>query len=72
MDHEDGKKDPYIKKPDKLSYSKCVSWEEAVYTYFTDMRNSQGVPLVYFIQKTPAPSGIFIDGEQEIVLNFPL
>ena len=38
-----------------------------MYTYFTAMKNSLGVPLAYVICNTPAPSGIFIDREQEII-----
>ena len=57
-----GKKDPYIEKTDKLSHSKWLAWEEMVYTYFTDMKNSRGVPLTYVIRKNPAPLGIIIDG----------
>ena len=32
LDYEDGKKDPDIKKPDKLSHSKWVAREDMVYT----------------------------------------
>ena len=72
LDYEDGKKDPEIEKPDKLSHRKWVAWEEMEYTYFTAMRNSQGVPIAYVIRKTPDPSGIVIDREQEIIKNSPL
>ena len=40
-----------------------------VYTYFTAMINSQGVPLAYIICKTPYPSSIFIDREHYIIKN---
>ena len=40
-----------------------------MYTYFTAMKNSQGVYLTYAICKTPDPSGIFIDRDQEIIKN---
>ena len=43
-----------------------------MYTYFTAMKNSRGVPLAYVIGKTPDLSGIFIDREQEIIQNAPL
>ena len=63
LDYEDGKKDPNTKKPDRFSHSKWVYWEEMLYNYFTATKNSQGVPLKYFIFKTPSPSGIVIDRE---------
>ena len=63
LDHKNGKKDPDINKPDNLSHRKWVAWEETVYTYFTDTRNSRGVTLAYVIRKTPDPSGIIIDME---------
>ena len=72
LDYEDWKKDPYINKPDSLLHSKWVALEEMVYTYFTAMKNIQGVPLVYFILKAVDPSGIVIDREQEIIKNDPL
>ena len=43
-----------------------------MYNYFIVTKNSQGVPLVYVIRKTPAPSGIVIYREQEIIQNDPL
>ena len=61
LDYEDGKKDEYIKKPDKFSNIKWAAWEEMVYTNFTAVNNSRGVPLACVIRKTPSPSGIFID-----------
>ena len=72
LDYEDWKKYPYINKPDSLLHSKWVALEEMVYTYFTAMKNIQGVPLVYFILKAIDPSGIVIDREQEIIKNDPL
>ena len=36
------------------------------------MKNSRGLTLAYVIHKTPAPSGIAIDREQEIIQNFLL
>ena len=36
------------------------------------MKNSRGVPLLYVIYNTSAPSGIIIDREQEIIKNSPL
>ena len=71
LDYKDGKKDSYIQKLDKFSHSKWVAWEEMVYTYFTAMKNSQGVPLTYVTRKTPAPPCIVIDREQEIIQNHP-
>ena len=59
--YEDGKKDQDIQKTNKFLHSKCVAWEELVYTYFIDMKNSRGVPFAYVICKTPDPSGIVID-----------
>ena len=35
LNYEDGRKYPYIEKPDKFSHRKWVAWEEMVYTYFT-------------------------------------
>ena len=43
-----------------------------MYTYFTAMKNRQGLPLTYVICKTPGPSGIFIDREQELIQNSPI
>ena len=43
-----------------------------VYTYFTDIYKSRGVPLTYVIRKTPTTSGFIIDNEQEITQNTPL
>ena len=43
-----------------------------MYTYFNDIKNSRGVPLAYVICKTPAPSGIVIEMEEEIIQNSPL
>ena len=67
LNYKDGGKVPDIDKPDKFSQIKWVASEETVYTYFADMRNSWGVPLVYNILNTPAPSDIFIDREQDII-----
>ena len=61
LEYEDWKKDPHTEKPDNFSHSKWVAWEEMVYTYFTAIENSQGVPLTYVIHKTPSPSGIVMD-----------
>ena len=72
LDYENRKKYPDIEKPDKLSHRKLVSWEEVVYNYFTNMKNSQGSPLEYFTWKNPSLSGIVIDREQEIIQNSPL
>ena len=72
LDYEYGKKDPYVKKPDKFSHSKWVTEEEMVYTYFTAMENIQGVSLAYFICKAPDPSGIVINREQEIIQHYSL
>ena len=72
LEYEDGKKEPDIEKPDKLSNRKWVVWGEMVYTYFNAMENSQGVPLQYVISKTPAPSGIVMDRGQEIIQNYLL
>ena len=71
LDYEDGKKDLDIKKHDKFSHIKWVAWEEMVHTYFTSMKDSQGVPLAYVIVKTPVPSGIVIDRRQEIIKMIP-
>ena len=71
LDCEDGNKDPYINKPNKVSHIKWVAWEEMVHTYFTSMKDSQGVPLAYVIVKTPVPSGIVIDRRQEIIKMIP-
>ena len=38
LDYKDMKKDPDIKKPDKFSHIKWVSWEDMVYTYFNAMK----------------------------------
>ena len=43
-----------------------------VYTYFTAMKNSQGVTLAYFICNTPDPSGIVIYRDQEIIQSTSL
>ena len=72
LDYENGKKEPDIEKYDQLSYSKWVSWEEMVYTYFINTKNSRGVTLAYIICKTPDPSGIVIDREQNIIQNSTL
>ena len=40
LDHEDGKKDTDIDKPDKFSNSKWVAWEDMVYTYFTTLKKT--------------------------------
>ena len=61
LDYKDGKKDPYIEKPDKFSHSKCVPWEDMVYTYFTATKNIRGLTLTYFILNNPDPSCIVID-----------
>ena len=60
LDYEDGEKDPETEKPDNFSHSKWLAWEGMVYTYFTAMKNSQGVPLEYVIRKTLYPSDIVI------------
>ena len=43
-----------------------------MYTYLTDMKNSQVLSLAYVIFKTPSPSNIFIEREREIIKNAPL
>ena len=55
LDYKDGKKYPNIEKSDKFLHSKWVAWEDMVYTYFTSMKNSRGVPITYGIRKTPSP-----------------
>ena len=72
LDYKDGKKGSCINKPDKFSHNKWVAWEETVYNYFTGMINIQVVPLLYVIRNTPAPSGIFVYMEQDIIQNAPL
>ena len=63
LEYEYGKKDPGIKKSDKLSHSKELYWEEMVYTYFTAMKNIRWIPLAYILLNTPSLSGIIIDSE---------
>ena len=72
LEYEDGKKDPEIRKPDKFSQSKWVSWEAIGYNYFTNIKNSRVSPLAYVIRKTPDRSGIVIEREQEIIQDAPL
>ena len=72
LDYDYGKKYPYIKKPDNFSHCKQVAWGDIVYTYFTTIKNIRVVPLAYIIRNTPAPSGIVIDREYEIIQNAPL
>ena len=43
-----------------------------LYTYFTAMKNSRGITPAYILRKTPDPSRIIIDGEQEIIKRSPL
>ena len=43
-----------------------------VYTYFTAMKNIQGLPLTYVILKTPYLSDVVVDREHEIIKNTPL
>ena len=72
LDYKDGKKDPDIEKPDKISHNKWVAWEEIVYTHFTAMKNIRGIsPFTHVLRKTPYWSIINIDGEQEIINNAP-
>ena len=42
-----------------------------MYNYFNAMKNIRGLPFSYVIRKTPAPSVIVIDREQEIIQNDP-
>ena len=72
FDYKDRKKDPDTNKTDNLSHIKWLAWEEMVYTYSTAMKNIRGVPLTYVICKTPAPSGIVIYREQDIIKKSPL
>ena len=44
LDYEDGKKGPYIEKPDKFSHNKWVAWEDMVYTYFTTTKTAKLYP----------------------------
>ena len=67
FDYKDGKKDPDIEKTENFSHSKWVAWWERVYNYFTATKNSQRLTITYVIRKTPDPSGIVIDREQEII-----
>ena len=71
LDCQDGKKDPDIKKPDNFSHINWLAQEEMAYTYFTSMKNRRGLPLAYVICKTPSPSCIVIDREQEMIKNTP-
>ena len=63
LDYEYGETYPDTKKPDKFSHRKWVYWEETVYNYFTDVKDSQGLSLTYIILKTPNPSGIVMEKE---------
>ena len=72
LEQEVRNKDLDIEKHDKFSHINWVALEDMVYTYFTATKNIQGVPLAYIIGNTPAPYGIVIDREQEIILNAPL
>ena len=43
-----------------------------MYTYFTANKNSQTIPLAYFLLETLAPSSILIYREQDIIKKIPL
>ena len=43
-----------------------------VYTYFTTMKNSRGLPVVYGILNIPVTSDTFIDREQALMQNASL
>ena len=43
-----------------------------VYNYFTTMENIRGAPIAYVLRKTPSPSIIIMDREQENITNTPL
>ena len=43
-----------------------------VYTYFTTMKNSRGLLVVYGILNTPVTSDTFIDREQALMQNASL
>ena len=55
LDYGYGEKDPDAKKPDMFSHRKWVAWEKTVYTYFTDIKNSRGLPLAYVIRNNLYP-----------------
>ena len=44
LDYEDKKKDSYIDKYDNFSHRNGLAWEDMVYTYFNDTKNSQVLP----------------------------
>jgi hypothetical protein len=51
IEHEEGKIDSQVDKPDKFKYEEWMEWEKSVYTYLLSMKNSLGVPLAYVVRK---------------------
>lgn len=49
VEHDEGKVDAKIDKPNKFKYEEWTKWEKSVYTYLLATNNSLGVPLAYFI-----------------------
>lgn len=51
VEHEEGKIESQIDKPNKFKYEEWTEWEKSVYTYLLSTKNSLGVPLAYVIRK---------------------
>lgn len=70
LDYEKSKKDSDLDKPSKFSPDKWVEWEESIYNYLMDVKNSRGIPLAYVFRKDTPPT--VMDREHEIIYNVTL
>ena len=51
VEHDEGKSESQVDKPDKFKYEEWTEWEKSVYTYLLSTKNSLGIPLAYVIRK---------------------
>jgi hypothetical protein len=67
LEYEEGKVESALAKPDKFSHDKWSIWEEAIYNYFTSLKNSRGVPLAYVIRLDD--DAVQVDREAQIIYH---
>lgn len=71
VEHDEGKIDSQIDKPNKFKYEEWTEWEKSVYTYLLSTKNSLGVPLAYVIRK----DSMYLEMDERsslVVRNAPL
>ena len=70
MEYEEGQQDAVLDKPKAFEPKKWHEWSEAVYNYFTSMKNPRGIPNSYVIRPDEPVENM--DREQEKIYHAQL